>query len=459
MRQHIFAAALAAITIAVPASGQSGPDVRPDTTRAPAATVKSGTSRESLVPARTIQRLRPQDKRGLHMFEAPKDDGVPFNGFKLDFGAAFTQQLQSLEHSNQADAVMVAGKNANELIVIGKGFNNAVANLNVNAQLAPGIRVAMTSYLSSRHHNETWVKDGYILVDESPIDLPILNNIMKYTTLKVGHFEINYGDSHFRRTDNGNAMYNPFVGNLIMDAFTTEIGGEVYLRKSGFMAMAAVTGGEIKGQITVPEKRSPSLITKLGYDKQLSPALRVRLTGSAYTTKKSASNTLFSGDRAGSRYYDVLENTVSTEAAQKSSGMIVPGFGMKVTAFQVNPFVKFHGMEVFGVLETAKGRGATEVTRRQLDQVSVEGVYRFLADEKLFVGARYNTVSGRLPGAAFAANDIKVDRTQLSAGWFVTPLLMLKGEFVNQKYIDFPTTDIRNGGKFKGFMMEGVVAF
>jgi hypothetical protein len=30
---------------------------------------------------------------------------------------------------------------------------------------------------------------------------------------------------------------------------------------------------------------------------------------------------------------------------------------------------------------------------------------------------------------------------------------------VNQKYLDFPTTDIRNGGKFKGFMVEGVVAF
>jgi hypothetical protein len=30
---------------------------------------------------------------------------------------------------------------------------------------------------------------------------------------------------------------------------------------------------------------------------------------------------------------------------------------------------------------------------------------------------------------------------------------------VNQKYTDFPTTDIRNGGQFKGVMIEGVVAF
>ena len=48
--------------------------------------------------------------------------------------------------------------------------------------------------------------------------------------VRVGHMEINYGDAHFRRSDNGNAIYNPFVGNYIMDAFTTEIGGEVYLK-------------------------------------------------------------------------------------------------------------------------------------------------------------------------------------------------------------------------------------
>ena len=71
----------------------------------------------------------------------------------------------------------------------------------------------LTTYLSSRHHNETWVKDGYMLIDKSPIPLPPLKKLMKYVTVKVGHFEINYGDAHFRRSDNGNAMYNPFVGN------------------------------------------------------------------------------------------------------------------------------------------------------------------------------------------------------------------------------------------------------
>lgn len=45
--------------------------------------------------------------------------------------------------------------------------------------------------------------------------------------------ENNYGDAHFRRSDNAQAIYNPFVGNLIMDAFTTEVGAELYYRKNG----------------------------------------------------------------------------------------------------------------------------------------------------------------------------------------------------------------------------------
>ena len=87
----------------------------------------------------------------------------------------------------------------------------------------------MNSYLSARHHQETWVKDGYLLIDASPIENACSTSIMEYTTLRVGHFEVNYGDSHFRRSDNGNAMYNPFVGNYIIDAFTTEIGAEAYV--------------------------------------------------------------------------------------------------------------------------------------------------------------------------------------------------------------------------------------
>jgi hypothetical protein len=403
-----------------------------------------------------IQYFRPQDKRGLNVFETSKAPGAEFTGFKLDFNAAFTSQVQSLSHSNAAAANVVNGVNANQLADIGFGFNNSTANLSLHAQLAPGIRVALTSYLSSRHHNETWVKDGYIQVDQSPIDFAPLKMIMEIATIRVGHMEINYGDAHFRRSDNGNALYNPFVGNYILDAFTTEIGGEVYLKPGSLIAMAAVTAGELRGTVLNPGQRGQTFIGKVGVDRQVSPDLRLRLTGSLYRSPKAMSNTLYGGDRAGSRYYYVLENTAATESAQATSGNINPGFKNKVTAMQVNPFVKFRGLEVFGVIERAEGKASTEQSERTFEQYAIDTVYRFLGNEDAFVGLRYNRAEGQLAGLV---DNVGARRWQVSAGWFLTTNVLMKAEYVTQEFFGYPTTHIRNEGKFDGMMVEGVIGF
>jgi hypothetical protein len=404
----------------------------------------------------TIQYYRPQDKRGINMFETTKDPGVEFTGFKLDFGAAFTAQAQDLSHSNSAIPVVVNGVDANRLADIGLGFNNPTANLNLHVQLAPGVRVALTSYLSARHHNETWVKDGYIQIDQSPLGWTPMKMLMEIATIRVGDFEINYGDTHFRRTDNGNAIYNPFIGNYMMDAFTTQIGGELYLKPGSMIGMVALTAGELRGTVQTPQKRSPVFIGKLGFDHKFNPDLRVRLTGSMYKTNKAMSDTLYSGDRAGSRYYFVLENTQATESAQKDSGMLQPGFSNRVTAFQMNPFVKYRGLELFGVVERSKGGALADTNDRTWHQYALDTVYRFAPNEQLFVGARYNKAYGQLPAVVGNAG---ADRWQFSGGWFITANVVAKGEYVDQTYFGYPVTNIRNGGKFHGFMAEGTIAF
>jgi hypothetical protein len=419
-------------------------------------TTKAAPQKVSLYRPLEIAHIRPADKRGVNVFEAPKEDVVPFPGFALSFGGAFNQEFQGLAHSNRAAPVLVSGVNQNQLITVGHGFNNAVANLNINAQLAPGIRVAMTSYLSARHHQESWVKDGYVLIDDSPIDNPLLKRLMQVTTLRVGHFEINYGDAHFRRTDNGNGMFNPFVGNYILDDFTTEIGAEAYVRSHGLLAMLGATGGEVHGQVTAPQARSLATLGKLGFDQQLSENIRVRVTGSFYANNKSASNTLFTGDRGGSMYYDVLENTGSTETANAWSGQVRPGFSNKVNAEVLNPFIKIGGAEFFGNFETATGGAFSEPTLRTLHQNVYEALYRF-GDNDFYLGGRYNTLTGQL--IAKSAAEQSVDRYQLGGGWFVTPNVLAKLEWVKQRYNDFPLTDIRSAGQFKGFMISGVIGF
>lgn len=407
----------------------------------------------------TIQYLRAQDKRGMNVFETTKEPGVAYTGFQLAWGAAFTQQFQGLRHENTADSVPTSGTNLvnrNRLMEIGNGFNNATANMYLHAQLAPGIRVALTSYLSARHHNETWVKDGYLQIDESPLDVPFLNEIMKYTTVKIGQYEVNYGDMHFRRSDNGQALYNPFVGNTIMDAFSTEVGAEIFVQKNGILGMLGATNGESRGRVDRASDRSPAIMAKLGFDKQMNDDLRVRLTGSYRTQKSAIGNVIFGGDRAGSRYYFVMENSAATESANFTSGRINPGMRDNSTEWVINPFVKYQGLELFGLYENAKGKASTETVDREVKQSMIEAVYRFLPGEKLFVGARWNTLTGDLGGGN---SDIEVTRTNFGGGWFITPSLLLKAEYVTQDYKNFITTDIRNGGKFKGFMIEAVTAF
>jgi hypothetical protein len=444
-------AALGALLIATPALASDDPQ---DAAGQKATASKGDEKARPIV----MQYFRPYDQRGINIFETTKQPGIEYSGFKLDIGAAFTSQFQDLSHRNTSLPNVVNGVNANQLADIGAGFNNETANLYLNAQLASGIRVSMTSYLSSRHHPETWVKDGYLQIDESPIDFAPLTALMQYVTLKVGHMEINYGDAHFRRTDNGNAAYNPFVGNYLMDAFTTEIAGEVYLKSRGVVAMGSITGtgGEVRGSVLNPEQRSPSYVGKLGFDRQLRNDLRVRLTTSVYRSTKSPSNTLYGGDRGGSRYYYVMENTSATESSQFTSGLLNPGLRNRVTAVQMNPFVKYRGLEAFGVIERASGGTTAEVTDRTWHQYAGDVIYRFLPREQMFVGARYNKVDGNL---ATIVNKVGASRYQLSAGWFVIPGLLMKTEYVKQTYTGFPALDIRNGGRFNGGMVEAVVAF
>jgi hypothetical protein len=410
---------------------------------------------------------RPYDQRGLNVFETSKaPDTIPFEGTRVRFGAGFTQQFQNLKASNKATGA------ANKLYPLTPGFMTSQANLFMDVQLADGIRLNVTTYLSARHHNEAWVKGGYIQFDKLPFKGQFWDNLMKIATVKIGHMEINYGDAHFRRPDGGQTLYSPFMEGNIMDAFATEIGGEVYLQKNGLFGMVGLTNGMIKGNVdsvmksTIADgstKRSPSIYLKGGIDKSLAENLRVRVSGSYYHNNNSNASglTLFGGDRTGSNYQNAVEKwkdatgAVNASTAIAFSGRFNPGFTKKLNAAMLNAFVKAGNVELFGTYETAKGHAKNETADRKANQLAGEVIYRF-AKDKLYVGGRYNTVSARLAGYT---SDVTVNRVAGAAGWFLTKNVLLKGEIVKQQYKDFLSTDYRNGAKFNGYVIEAVVGF
>ena len=207
-----------------------------------------------------------------------------------------------------------------------------------------------------------------------------------------------------------------------------------------------------------PGQRGPSFIGKLGVRPagEAGPARAADRFDVSRPTK-SLSNTLYGGDRAGSRYYYVLREHRGDRSGPEDSGLINPGFKNKVTAMQLNPFVKFRGLEALRRRSSGPTGKAIDGDRRA-DLESVRGRHGLpLPAERSCTSARATTALRASSPASPATSG--PNRWQFGGGWFVTPNVLAKVEYVNQKYFGYPTTNIRNGGQFKGFMLEGVVAF
>lgn len=426
-----------------------------------------------------LQFFRPNDMRGVNMFETSKIDTAPYKGLRVKVGGNFEMEFQGLRNFNTALSMTKTGftGNVNSLERLTNGFALPMANLNVDAQLEDGIRMNITTYLSSRHHEDAWVKGGYIQFDKLLfLKSDLINALMKNITIKIGQFDVDYGDQHYRRSDGGNTIYNPFIENYIMDEFATEIGAEVYIHtNSGFFLMGGITNGELDATVLAgskidsathqPNKYDPAFHGKIGFDKQVNKDLRVRITGSGYTVHSANSNTLFGGDRTGSHYFNVMENqniangtTLSSENDYSPfSGRLNPGFSEEVNTVMGNLFLKYKGLEFFGTAENSKGRSITESTERTAKQYAADLIYRFPQDrENFWIGFRYNTVTALLQGFT---SEITVNREAGSLGWFITKNIMAKAEFVNQSYEGYPASNILNGGNFHGAVLEASIGF
>lgn len=394
-------------------------------------------------------------------FEEPKVERESFTKVKVEVGGDFAIQYQALNHE--------ASNPAYPLIELGSNLNLPTANFKLNTLLAPGIKVNLETYLSSRHHNEAWVKGGYLLIDKLPF-LPASDNVMEYLTIKAGVMHPNIGDQHFRRSDNGNVTQNAFVGNYILDDYTTNTGVEVMFRTKGWLLLGGVNNGTLKPALATTEGTGASkkyiernlvdelaFVWKASYDKQISDELRIRATLSGSHQGKSLSGSLHSGDRTGSRYYFVMNKQAGDGSEfdvtkNFTSGNWGPGSFTKDNTLVANLFVQYDGLELFGTFENATGLN-TKAEDYDFAQWAMEAIYRFGKQEQWFLGARYNTVAN-----SETSPQMQVDRWQLAGGWFMTKNVVMKLEYVDQQYKNFTATYGDKAG-FKGFMLEAGISF
>lgn len=386
-----------------------------------------------------LQFFRDPGKDGINVFETPKENTVEYDGMVIKLGGDFALQFQGISQDN-FDNTLLANDLANN-------FNLPTANLNLDVQLEDGLRMHLRTYLSSRHHAESYVKGGYMQVDKLDfISEGLASGLMESLTIRVGMDQFNYGDAHFRRSDNAAALYNPFVGNYIMDSFSTEPFIEFTYQNSGFIGVLGATNGRLN-QSPTDGDNGFVMFGKLGYDTQVNEDLRVRLTGSFYnSSEESTRDYIYGGDRAGSRYYAVLEGS-------DFSGRFNPRFGTH-TAFQINPFVKFQGLEFFGIYEITSNN---DDAGGSFTQFGGELLYRFGMEENFYIGGRYNLVSGE---AVDNAATQEINRLNIGGGWFMTDNVLTKLEYVSQNYEDDGwNTTVYQGAEFSGIMLEAVISF
>ena len=373
-------------------------------------------------------------------FEKPQLDDKDFSKLKVKVGGDFALQLQMLDHS------LPGGSDS--LVDLKNNFNLPTANLKIDADLAPGVQLYMNVFLSSRHHHEAWVEGGYLTIDKLPF-LPAADEIMKMFTIKAGVMNPNYGDAHFYRSTNADVTNNPFVGNFIMDNYTTNPGMEIMFRHMGIIAMLGTNNGRMNYGRGNDIGEDLVYNFKLGYDKNINEDLRVRGTFSGYTVpEEHSSSYLWGGDRAGSRYYDVMlwhDQSLMSESNFRT-GRWDPSSGQsEMFSYMLNAFVQYKGLEIFGIYENMEG------VRRGVDQnftqTAVQAIYNY---KDLYLGYRWNNVDNN--------DGSSVTRSNIGAGWHMTSNVLLKLDYVNQKY-EGPAHGAIDGGKFNGLVFEAAISF
>jgi len=399
-----------------------------------------------------IDQYRSTGKEGLNVFENPKTEDTPFEGLRVRIGGDFALELQGIRQSNDL----------NDLVDLETNFNLPTANLNLDVQLARGMRMHLRTFLSARHHNEAWVKGGHMEINNLDfISEDFMSSLMQYVQIRVGLDEINYGDAHFKRSDNARAIYNPLVGSFIMDTYTTEAFMEGTFQMNGIVGVLGVSNGKLNQNTLVTDKTDNklSLYGKVGYDKQLSDDLRVRLTGSFYRNHGlSTGGYLYGGDRAGDKYYNfgISQSDLAGGASATSkfaNARFNPRF-KQLTALQFAGFVKFQGIESFTLVDIAansKDEGEGKYT-----QIAEELVYRIGEKENFYVAARYNKVSGK---SKSDASDQNITRMNFGGGWFMSSNVLAKVEYVKQTHDGAGWTGSWAGAEFSGFMVEASISF
>lgn len=378
------------------------------------------------------------------------------------------QTVGTLQALQQEDVYDVKGVKAAQLT---SGFQNAFGDLGFIAKYGKNeeIEVVFDMYLASRNHpSTTYGDEGYMVlrgVPENLESLKILKPLLSKVDIKAGQFMLGFGDAIYHRSNNAIVQKNPLVGNFVIDPNIVSIAVEASSKPgSQFGWLAGVSNGTTTEDFSAGRRFAyhgkvfvypvKSLRTSLSY---------ISADQSANGTKAVGGSAIqmFSGNRSGERYAGVL-------GGGQAPGGVLPQGGEKFSAAQVDVTWDADNspLELYGNYGRTKdadlngsAAGAPEET---WNYYAGDVVYKI--NPIVYAAARYSAAT--TDSLAGVASNGKVARYQVGGGLWLTKNLLMKVEYVNQKYSGFGKGQVVNNGidasknpSFKGFISEVSFSF
>jgi len=313
------------------------------------------------------------------------------------------------------------------------GFQDPFANLSCMATIPGKLDVYFDLYVASRPHpNTMYAHEGYMLFRQlpAPLDTGALRDVFDYINVKLGAFDIDFGDGNYHRSNNAFVERNPLVGNPLVDPNVEEIGGEVYSVKGPVLWLVGLTNGTTTEHFDSGSE--PAFHGKLwGY-----PLPEVRTSLSAYhaylagTSTANENSDLYTAGRSGEPFAALF-------GGGDDPGTIRPQAGEDVTAVQGDVTWNHWPFEVYGNVgwtqDTDTNGPAAGHPAERWAYGTIQPVYHLTPS--LYLAARYSLAAAESVGGV--RTDGWVDRAEIGAGYWFTNDILVKVEGVYEQYHDF----------------------
>lgn len=360
---------------------------------------------------------------------------------KLYITANTVGTAQALNHKNAFDL------KGSPLAKVSPGFQNAFGDLGFIGKFGKNeeITVVMDLYLSSRNHpSQTYGNEGYILmrgVPENLQNLKFLTAILDKVDIKAGHMLVDFGDAAEHRSNNAIVQKNPLIGNFVVDPNIVSIGMQVSSKPGRFGWLIGGSNGTTtedwnvgrgfayNGKVYVyPVKGLRTSVSYIGTDQ----------SDNATKANGGSSMQMFTGNRSGERYAGIL-------GGGQAPGNVFPQAGEKFSAAQFDvTFDNGSPIKLYGHY----GRTQDLDINGTLAGTPEERWTYYAADARynitpaLYAAARYSGANTSQLGGQ--DSDGKVNRLQVGGGFWLSKNLLLKVEYVTQKYNGFSQGQVVN---------------